>query len=195
MKKPQDVRNRFEKLSSIEGVKVRLEKVKREHADTLHDLISNREVSKSLTIEISSYKDFLDYLRYLHSQWELNRDFSYAIINKSTEEPIGQVSLYNLNFLHNRAEIGLWIGNQFWNKGYGNDTLNTLVDYAFKQLSMNRLQAHIFTTNARSIHLFEKLNFQREGVQRQFVKKNGKYVDVFSYALLRNEYELEAQSN
>ena len=69
-------------------------------------------------------------------------------------------------------------------KGYAKDAVNTLVNYAFDELRLHCIYANILSYNEKSVHLFEKCNFQREGILRARVYKQGNYIDVYPYSRL-----------
>lgn len=72
-------------------------------------------------------------------------------------------------------------------KGYGTDAINALVGYAFSELRLHCIYANILCYNEASVGLFEKCCFKRDGILRERVYKGGKYVDVFSYSILRSD--------
>jgi len=187
--KQPDEKPSFEKKKILEGEKIRLEKCKKAHMEVLYTLINSPKVHSRLTNQIKSKEEFKTYFRFLHNQWEMNRDYSYTILFNRENLILGQISLYNLHFIHDRGEVGLWIGYPYWRHGYGLEALKLILEYGFSDLHLNRIQAHIFTDNIASIKLFEKAGFQKEGVRRQYVFKNTQYLDVFSYALLKEDFE------
>ena len=179
---------RYKKKEKIIGNQLQLHHTVFEHADKLYQLIQNQEILKNLTIQIQNMEDYVEYLRFMNNQWQLNQDFTYTILTKE-EEIVGQVSLYNTSFTHQRAEVGVWIGRPFQHQGYGTKALALILEYGFKILHFNRFQAHIFTENLYSQQLFEKLGFQQEGLHRQYVKKDSRFLDVYEYALLKNNWQ------
>jgi len=62
------------------------------------------------------------------------------------------------------------------------------VEYAFNELRLNCIYAHINSYNENSQKLFEKCGFEQEGLQRNRVYKEGNYHDVYSYSILRGEF-------
>jgi len=184
----------FQKLLILRGEKVTLTRTEMIHAKDLYTLVLSPGVLENLTIEVTDLEEFRRYIIYIVNQWKLNHDFTYTILDP-THQTIGQISAYNLNFIHKRGEIGIWIGNSFWGKGFGYDALQTIVKYAFLNLNLNRLQAHIFLSNVQSIALFKKSGFQNEGIIREYVQKDGGARDVLLHSLLRNEWRKPTKEN
>ncbi|MBK9933032.1 MAG: GNAT family N-acetyltransferase [Cytophagaceae bacterium] len=85
------------------------------------------------------------------------------------------------------AEIGYWIGEEFWGKGIGTKAINLMVDYGFNELSLNRIYSGVFEYNQPSMRILEKCGFVKEGILKKAVYKNGKFWDEHRYALLKPE--------
>lgn len=171
--------------STISGEKVTLKRTVIEHAGILYPLMDNPNVTGNLTVDFSNIEDFRRYLIYTQNQWQMHQNYAYTIFTKENAA-IGQVSLYNLSFNNRKAEIGIWIGEKYWNKGYGSDSINIIIEYAFKSLNLFRLQAHVFTFNNRSVELFEHFGFQYEGLQKAYIWKNGAPLDVHALVKFAN---------
>jgi RimJ/RimL family protein N-acetyltransferase len=100
---------------------------------------------------------------------------------------IGSISLWNVNWRHKRAEVGIWIIPQYWNRGYGKKALNLIKIIAFNHLKLNRLEAHIEVDNFNSIKLFNSSNFKEEGKLRQFLNRKGIFYDALILACLKDD--------
>ena len=61
--------------------------------------------------------------------------------------------------------------------------------FAFDELNLHRVQLTVFSYNERAIALYEKLGFQREGVYREHLQRDGRRYDMYLYGLLRHEWE------
>ncbi len=173
----------YSKKEEITGEIIKLKKTKYSHAQSLYAILVASDVLENLTIEINTLKDYMEYIRFTDHQWQLNQDLTYTIMLLD-DTILGQISLYNISFIHYRAEIGIWLGKQFQHQGFGTIALEMIINFAFKSLFMNRLQAHMFIENEGSQKLFQKLGFKREGLLRQYVKKNEIFKDVYCYSAL-----------
>lgn len=77
---------------------------------------------------------------------------------------IGNSSLYNINETNGEAELGIMLGNRdYWNKGYGTDVVNTLVDYAFQETKLQRVYLKTLESNKRAQKCFQKCGFNACG--------------------------------
>jgi ribosomal-protein-alanine N-acetyltransferase len=100
-----------------------------------------------------------------------------------------------INRYNCRCELGIGLGwnKANWGKGYATETLQAIIAYCFRELKMNRIGAEIYEFNTRSIRLFERNGFQREGTKRQYIFKDGVFKDEYLYSLLRGEWERQKQ--
>lgn len=96
---------------------------------------------------------------------------------------IGLVPL--LDVYAQAAEMGYWIGEPFWGKGIVVKSIQLMVQYAFQQLHIIRLQSAVFEYNTASMRVLEKCGFTKEGIAKNAVLKNGKVYDEHRYALLK----------
>lgn len=116
------------------------------------------------------------------------RDYTFAVVQSSDNTLVGAVGLHR-NAVHNRAEIGYWIGVPYWGKGYCTEAAAAVVAFGFETLGLNRIHACHFVNNPASGRVMQKLGMQREGTLRQDLLKNGEYIDHHVYAILRSEWE------
>ena len=85
------------------------------------------------------------------------------------------------------AEIGYFIGEPYWNKGIATAAVNLIVEYGFKVLGLVRIHTGIFEYNPASMRVLEKCGFEREGVFKKAVIKNGKIWDEVRYSKISVE--------
>jgi [ribosomal protein S5]-alanine N-acetyltransferase len=83
------------------------------------------------------------------------------------------------------AEIGYWLGEAYWGRGYASAALRTLTEYAFATYGLRRLAAIVYAPNDASARVLEKCGYVREAVMRNAVVKRGNLYDVLLYAMVR----------
>ena len=84
------------------------------------------------------------------------------------------------------AEIGYWLGEEFWGRGIATGALIAVTDYAFKNYDLCRLYAHVFEWNPGSARVLEKAGYEFEGRLKKSVTKNGQTIDQLMYAMVRD---------
>ena len=85
----------------------------------------------------------------------------------------------------NSCEIGYWIAEPYWSKGVATEAVKCVTEYAFKTLDKVRVFTGVFEYNKASIRVLEKCGFEKEGVFKSALTKDGKLYDEVRYALLR----------
>jgi RimJ/RimL family protein N-acetyltransferase len=117
-------------------------------------------------------------------------EFLFMIRTADSDELVGFAKLDGILWNHRNAWITLAIGDRkHWGKGYGKESLQLLLGYAFRELNLHRLQLTVFSYNTRAIRLYESLGFQKEGTYRKFLLRDGQAFDMHLYGLLREEWE------
>jgi RimJ/RimL family protein N-acetyltransferase len=86
------------------------------------------------------------------------------------------------------AEVGYWLGHEFWGRGIATTAVRLISGHAFAaNPELRRLYAMPYATNAASARVLEKAGYLREGILRQSAIKDGRVLDQFMYAVLRDE--------
>ena len=87
---------------------------------------------------------------------------------------------------HRSAEIGYWLGEEFWGRGIATQALIAVTDYAFANYDLCRMYAHVFEWNPASARVLEKAGYEFEGRLRKSVTKDGHTIDQLMYAVVRD---------
>jgi ribosomal-protein-alanine N-acetyltransferase len=129
---------------------------------------------------------------WLHKRIEhvkrIGQEVSFAIRNDETKL-IGVVSADDLEpHTTHRAEIGYWLARAYWGQGIMTDAVRAYVTYAFAELQLVRLTAHVFEFNIGSARVLEKNGFRLEGRLRKHISKDGQLLDGRFYGLLKEEW-------
>ncbi len=80
------------------------------------------------------------------------------------------------------AEIGYWIGQPYWSRGYATQTVQQLAEIAFNDLKLVRLYAEVFGCNRASMRVLEKAGFKLDAVLKKNMIKEGQIMDSYLYS-------------
>lgn len=83
------------------------------------------------------------------------------------------------------AEVGYWVGEEFWGRGVATEALRQMTEYAFYYFDLVRLYAEVFENNKASMRVLEKNGYYLEGVRRKAVFKNNVLMDDYIWVKLR----------
>ena len=105
----------------------------------------------------------------------------------SATEVIGGIGLTLQQDVHRRsAEIGYWLGEPFWGRGIAAAALAAVSEHGFAEHDLVRLYACVYEGNPASARVLEKAGYVCEGRLRKSVTKNGRTIDQFLYARIRD---------
>lgn len=123
-----------------------------------------------------------------HGEW-FNKGIGvdWAIELQATKKLIGCVSL-RINKANSRAELGYWIGEEHWGQGFCSEAAIAAIDYAFGSLKLNKITSRHMSENLGSGKVMLKAGMEREGYLKKDLLKNGKFVDIIVYGLLRENF-------
>jgi RimJ/RimL family protein N-acetyltransferase len=128
--------------------------------------------------------------QWLEDEQKASDNFIFATRLLDNDDLIGYIHLSGVAWSHGVCWIALAVGDRAnWGKGYGYEMAQLGLAFAFRELNLHRVQATVFGYNERSIGLFEKLGFKREGVYREYLHRDGKRYDMYLYGILRHEWE------
>ena len=113
--------------------------------------------------------------------------YELGIFLKETGGFVGIVSLYDVSKPDNKAKIGYWVGKDFRKRGYAEEAVKTMIEFAFQELKLNKISAKTMEDNRNSNSLLEKIGFRKIGVSKWDKIIEGKKHDVFEWELL-NKY-------
>ena len=107
-----------------------------------------------------------------------------------TQRTIGSLSLSNIvRGAFQSCHIGYRIDENEQGQGYMTEALKKIVEVAFEDLNLHRLEANIMPRNEASLNVVRKLGFQDEGLAKRYLKINGKWEDHIHMVLLNDQME------
>lgn len=114
----------------------------------------------------------------------------FTITLKPEDRPIGKIYISRINRAEDSMDITrIYIADpQLRGKGYGEEALRMVLQYAFINLHMERVTIDHFEKNKAAAALYDKIGFKNEGLMRNAGKKNGRYVNLQLKSMLRAEY-------
>jgi ribosomal-protein-serine acetyltransferase len=104
----------------------------------------------------------------------------------------GIIGYHGFDWMNRSVEIGYWLGEKFQGHGIMTKSCRTLVDYAFFEYNLNRVQIRCAIGNKKSIAIIERLGFIKEGCTRQAELLYDHYVDLFVYGMTADMWEIRS---
>ena len=110
------------------------------------------------------------------------------LVIEHQEQAIGMIDLFNFDPQHHKAGIGIIILQEYQQKGFADQALNIVIEYAFNTLQLHQLYANITTDNLKSIQLFTKNKFELVGIKKDWIFINNQYKDEGLYQLINTSF-------
>ncbi|MDE5824275.1 MAG: GNAT family N-acetyltransferase [Lachnospiraceae bacterium] len=157
-------------------------------ADALNlaELLNNKNILDNLRDGLPypyTTKDAEDYIQAMVSA---DQDKTFAFALTVDDKPVGSIGVFRCENIHFRtAEMGYYIGEDYWGKGLGTSAVIQVCDYMFGYTDIIRIFAEPFAYNAASCRVLEKAGFQFEGLLRSNAVKNGKVLDMKMYSRIK----------
>lgn len=100
----------------------------------------------------------------------------------------GVIGYHKIDWFNRKTSLGYWLGMEFQGKGLMTKACQAMLDYAFHELKLNRVEIRCATENKRSRAIPERLGFVQEGISRQAEWLYDHYVDHVIYGILASEW-------
>jgi RimJ/RimL family protein N-acetyltransferase len=169
---------------NIFGEMVLLRAIELSDKDVLLDIINDSDTEFSLggwSFPVSS----LNQEEWIKALRPNNNILRCMIIDRELGTPVGTAILSDIDYKNGNGEIHIKLARDVRGRGYGTDTVRTLVNYAFNELRLNCVYAHVNAYNTPSQKLFEKCGFIKEGILRSRIFKKGDYHDVMVLSIVK----------
>lgn len=112
-------------------------------------------------------------------------------------QPLGTANLVDLDWRNRHAGHGMMLASEAERRrGYGRDTVMTVMRYAFEELGLERLDSDIIESNTASYALYVGVcGWVEEGRQRRWHQRQGRFWDRIIVGVTRDDYQRLVKAN
>ena len=143
----------------------------------------------SVTVTLNTVDTILSVDKERDELKALARGYNFSIIDSKTNKVIGSGGFFNVDLVNKNAEFGLFIGDKtFWNRGYGTEASQLLLDFGFNVLNLYHVSLKVFDFNHRAIKCYEKVGFQNVGKFTEIREIAGKRYDMYFMEILAKNF-------
>jgi RimJ/RimL family protein N-acetyltransferase len=178
-------------MPRLRGTRIMLREYRRDDLPWMRQWVNDPNIVSHLS-DIFLYPHPLESTEgYLDSILDGSSDSRGFVIADITDEAyIGQVNLDSIDWKNRVGRVGIVIGStEYFGLGYGTEAMRLLIQFAFLEMNLNRLELDVYDFNERAIRSYLSCGFRQEGRLRERQYKNGRYVDVIQMGLLRSDWE------
>lgn len=137
--------------------------------------------------DMQTVEHFKTYIANCKELYKKGIDLGCVIIYNTTIA--GRIGIHHINQQNKIGAIGYWLSENFSGKGIITRSCEAIIKYGFEVLNLNRIEIKCGTGNYKSKAVAERLNFREEGVLRQAELVNDKYIDLYLFSLLKEEWQ------
>ena len=164
---------------------ISIRKWKIEDAKELTNVINNKKVLDNLRDGIPYPYTVEDAKEYIMQNLNAKKDSQYSWAIVVDEKVAGSIGVFRKDNIHCRtAEMGYYIGEEYWGKGIMTEIIKKVCKYVFENTDIIRIFAEPFSYNIASCRVLEKAGFELEGILRKNAIKNGKILDMKMYSIV-----------
>lgn len=130
------------------------------------------------------------FTRHGHEKWirtmvETGKAVQMIICEMAADRPLGSVYIRDIDRQHNKAEYGIFIGEEeARGRGIGTAAAKLMLRYCFEEEGLHRIYLRALSGNEQAVRSYEKAGFVREACLRDDVRIHGKYCDIIWMAAL-----------
>jgi RimJ/RimL family protein N-acetyltransferase len=178
-----------DRLPTLTASRVVLRSLADGDASNLLEMFSHPDVMRYWSsVPLPDLDAARDLLRRIQELFRSQTLFQWGIARGDDDALIGTCSLFHVDFIHDRAELGFALARSSWGRGLASEAVSRLLRFAFDDMGMRRIEADTDPQNARSLKLLERQGFQREGLFRARYDVGASFKDSVAMGLLRDEW-------
>lgn len=169
----------------IDGNKIILKEITKEHTPLIVRWRNNPKVRNNFIFQETFTNE-------IHNKWMETKVKSGEVIQfiiyiKESDIPIGSVYLRDVDKEKQKAEFGIFIGEDIARgKGYGREAAQLICRYGFEEMGLHKIWLRVFAFNKAAIKSYENAGFFQEAYLKDEEKINGMFYDIIYMSMLNN---------
>ena len=175
-------------LPILTGKMVTLRELRASDAESLLSTLATEEVARFISPPPSTVDAFQRFIAWAHRERAAGNCACFAVVPHGMEHAIGIFQVRQLDPMFETAEWGFAIGSAFWGTGVFVDASTLVLNFAFEDLGVHRLEARAALPNGRGNGALRKIGARQEGILRKSFFKNGEHFDQALWSILDDDW-------
>jgi RimJ/RimL family protein N-acetyltransferase len=181
--------NNHGSLPTLGGSPVQLRQLRESDCDALLEIFGDPDVVRFMAVsQVRTDADTRALLWRIDEGCRSGTLFQWGIVGSGSASVVGTCTLGAISRENERAEIGFALARRYWGTGMMRAALAIVIDHAFDELGLHRIEADADPRNVRSVRLLGDLGFAREGYQRERYRIGGERQDSVLFGLLAYDW-------
>lgn len=165
---------------------VKIRKLSLRYAKEFKQIIDNKEI-KWHGKYLSKPFPLPKVKKYISHQLNIKNYIEFAIL--MNYKFVGTICIENIDKVNKKASIGYWVAKPYRNRGIATKAVKLIVNYGFSKLKLKRIYAKVNEDNVQSRGVLEDAGFEKEGILRKNIFKDGKFYNEFYYGIINFKSE------
>jgi ribosomal-protein-alanine N-acetyltransferase len=170
--------------------KVTLREMRLSDAPSLLALLNTEEVARFISPPPTTVEGFERFITWAQNEQRAGRYACFAVVPAGMDVAVGIFQVRQLDSTFTNAEWGFCIGSPFWGTGIFVEGAKMVLDFAFSELGVHRLEARAAVRNGRGNGALRKIGAVAEAVLRQSFIRNGEALDQQLWAILATDWHV-----
>jgi ribosomal-protein-alanine N-acetyltransferase len=173
----------------LTGQHVWLRAIEREDLPRLHELFDDDlELMTRASDAPARPSSLAEFEHRFEERLEEPDDRVMRFVIEANREVIGECELHFIDHFQKTCHLGITLGRAYWSKGFGQDAVRTLLDFAFRDLAMRKVELEVLADDERAVGAYRKAGFVEEGRLRAHSWFDGAIHDALVMGILREEW-------
>ncbi|KIY22654.1 GNAT family N-acetyltransferase [Mesobacillus subterraneus] len=180
----------MDKKVTLEGKTVKLVSMDSSQLDGLWEAGQNQSIWEFTSAKVTNKGEMKKVVESAIAEKEKGTQIPFVVLDKKTGKIVGSSRFLDISELHNTLEIGwTWYSPEYWRTSVNTETKLLMLQHAFENRGVNRVQFCTDSRNVRSQTAIARLGAQREGVLRKHrIIADGYIRDTVVYSILKEEW-------
>lgn len=178
--------------AGLEGNRSLLVPLEAKHIDGLYEYGKDESLWTHYTFrEMRTYEKFREFIMYSVDTMQTGNEFTFCIIDKQSNKPVGTTSFLDIQPASRSLEIGrTWLGKNLHGSGFNVENKYLLLKHCFETMGLIRVFFKTDSNNIRSQKAMEKIGAKFEGILRNhMIREDGTLRHSAYYSIINDEWE------
>jgi ribosomal-protein-alanine N-acetyltransferase len=175
-------------LPVLQGDGFTLRELQIADAASLLALLTTEEVTRFISPPPTTIEGFERFIQWAQNERVAGRYICFAVVPEGYDTAVGLFQVRQLDPTFGTAEWGFALGSAFWGSGLFKAGSELVIDFAFREVGVHRLEARAAVQNGRGNGALRKIGAIQEGVLRKSFLRGGKYLDQALWAILSEDW-------
>lgn len=163
----------------LENYTLRLRALEPEDLSFLYDIENDTLIWHTSNSTMPYSRFFLkQYIETQQGDLFIDKQLRLIIEHKESQTSVGVIDIFEFCPQHRRAELGIVIDAQHRNRGYAQQAIHLILDYAFQHIMLHQVTAKVAISNEGSIQLFKRCGFREIAILPEWMHTPTGFIDT-----------------